>query len=230
MKTVFLDIGSGDGSRAQNWVAIDRNAHVFCFDPIEKNYLAAKKRSNSTRVGPTGLERLHAVKAAVSASATNINEPNVAKFYCANDMSSCSLLPFEEASITKWKYPPGKIFFKTIDIIEVPTVRIDNFLLERRIEHVAFVRIETQGSALDVLKSFGKKLQSVMEFAIKVHTEKNDFAIYQGQTRKDDLVAFMSKNGFSIYDKIEWSRGQEEIIWFVNRLVTKHQRHFDLNK
>ena len=57
---------------------------------------------------------------------------------------------------------------------------------------------------------------------------RNDFAIYQGQSRKDDLVAFMSKHGFSIYDKKEWSRGQEEIIWFVNRLVSKHQRHFDL--
>lgn len=222
MQTVFIDIGSGDGSRAQNWLTAVRHAHAFCFDPVEKNYLAAKARSESTRTGPNGLVRLHAIQAAVTAA--NIE---TAPFYCANDMSSCSLLPFT-ANISRWQYPPGKLPFKTVGVIDVPTVRMDKFLADRRIETVAFVRIETQGTALDVLKSFGKRLQSVLEFCIKVHTDKNDFEIYDGQTRKDELVAFMAKNGFSIYDKINWSREQEEIIWFANRVVAKNQYHFDL--
>lgn len=231
MQTVFIDIGSGDGSRAQSWLAQNHKAHAFCFDPLEKNYLAAKSKEESTRVGPIGLVRLHPVQAAVTAGPATMITPGAtattAKFYCANDVSSCSLLPFNASGITRWLYPPGKIHFKTTDVIDVPVVRMDNFLNERRIEHVAFVRIETQGTALDVLKSFGKRLQFVMEFCIKVHTD-NAAAIYEGQTRKDDLVAFMAKNGFSVYDKITWSREQEEFIWFVNRLVTKHQFHFDL--
>jgi FkbM family methyltransferase len=234
MDTVFFDIGSGDGKRAQNWLTIDRKAFVFCFDPIEQNYLAAKKRSPKTRIGPRGLERLHAVQAAVTASAQKIDQPNSSVFYFANDLSSCSLLPFDDANITRWKYPPGKIYFRTTHTLEVPTVRMDKFLIDRRIDKVAFVRIETQGTALDVLKSFGKRIQCVMEFAIKVHCDSEDsesmnhWEIYQGQTRKDDLMEFMKKHGFSIYDKVPWSRGQEEIIWFVNRLAPKDLKHFDL--
>ena len=157
---------------------------------------------------------MHVFKAAVA------SRPGELPFYCANDRSSCSLLPWGTAeAIKSWKYPPGKIHFKTTGVRQVQAIRMDKFLIDRRIARIMFVRIETQGTALDVLKSFGNQIGNVMEFAIKVHV--TDFDVYQNQTHKTDLVEYMNEHGFSIYNTKPQSQNQEEVIWFVNRSCMK---------
>lgn len=220
-----MDIGSGNGSRALDWLENNLDAHAFLFDPLRECYDAAQKRAPRTKIKQ--IIRMHPVQAAITAKTPLIG--GNATFYCANDRSSCSLLPFSgKDSIKQWLYPPGRLFFKTLEQITVPTMRMDKFLMDRRIDQVMFCRIETQGTALDVLHSFGKRIKNVMEFAIKVHT--TDFDLYEGQTRKDDLVKFMSANGFVVYGSRKWSRNQEEIIWFVNKAAmnSPRLRHFDL--
>ena len=98
-------------------------------------------------------------------------------------------------------------------------------MADRRISRVLFARIETQGTALDVVKSFGRRIKDVMEIAVKVHTI--DYELYAGQTQKDALVEYMNTNGFSIYGIKPYSRDQEEIIYFVNRLFNKQSLHLD---
>jgi FkbM family methyltransferase len=214
---VLFDIGCGNGSRAYQWALTDKNAHVFCFDPLKSCITQAVTKSKDKYV----IGRMHPFQAAVSMSGLGMT----AAFYCSNDISSCSLLPFNNDTITRWKYPPGKTYFKTVETVQVPIIRMDKFMADRRISRVLFVRIETQGTALDVVKSFGKLIKNVMEFAIKVHTI--DFEIYQGQTKKQDLVNYMNSNGFSIYGVNSYSRDQEEIIYFVNRTMNKNNLHLD---
>ena len=149
--------------------------------------------------------------------------------YCANDRSSCSLLPFTEdrEAIKKWKYPPGRVFFRNTGTIEVPAIRMDKFIADRRLDRITFVRIESQGTPLDVVKSFGRQISKVLEFAIKVHTI--DYDLYQNQTTREELIEYMDNQGFSVYVTQSWSRNQEEIIWFVNRKFARsgHMLHLD---
>jgi FkbM family methyltransferase len=225
-KPVYLDIGCGNGNRALEWLDGNIDAHAFCFDPLDECYTAAKKIAPQTKIKQ--LVRMHPVHAAITANTPLFG--GSAKFYCANDRSSCSLLPFADRnSIKKWLYPPGRLYFKTISTITVPTMRMDKFLMDRRIDQIIFCRIETQGTSLDVLKSFGKRINNVMEFAIKVHV--TDFDLYKGQTHKDELVSFMNSHGFIVYKTRKWSRDQEEVIWFVNKKAHKSPRlrHFDLH-
>jgi FkbM family methyltransferase len=225
METVFLDIGSGDGTRVADWLDKDRKAHAFCFDPRQECFDSATSLAATVKKkAANAIQRMHPVKAAVSSVTGN------AQFHVLNDISSCSLLPLTEdtTNIRRWRNPPGKVFFTEVGTVPVQTIRMEKFLADRRIENVTFARIEVQGSALDVLKSFGKKLVSVMEIAVKVHTINYD--IYQGQTKKNDLLDFMKENGFSVINSIPWSRNQEEIIWFVNmRFATsKRLAHLDI--
>jgi len=210
MQFVLFDIGSGNASRAVKWVTNNKRAHVFCFDPLDechgKGLSAAKDKYVKGR--------LHVYPLAVTASAHF--EGQKVPFYICNDKSSCSLLPFaDKPAITRWKYPPGRVSFRTTKVVEVPSIRMDKFIIDRRLERILFVRIETQGTALDVVKSFGQQISKVMEFAIKVHTVPYD--IYQNQTKKDELVEYMHSKGFSVYGVQPWSRNQEEIIWFASR-------------
>lgn len=217
---VLLDIGCGNGFRASQWALNDKKAHVFCFDPLPDCITQAIQKSKDKYI----IGRMHPFQVAVSCHATPNGTECLVPFYCANDVSSCSLLPFTSA-ITKWKYPPGKTYFKTINTIQVPIIRMDKFMVDRRISRVLFARIETQGTALDVVKSFGRRIKDVMEIAIKVHTI--DYELYAGQTQKDALVEYMNTNGFSIYGIKPYSRDQEEIIYFVNRMFSKQSLHLD---
>jgi FkbM family methyltransferase len=225
---VIFDIGCGNGSRAAQWATQDKGAHVFCFDPLEECIVQAVQKSSHDSVKG----RLHPVQTAVSsvALAVSVGMGITAPFYIANDLSSCSLLPLgTPEAILKWKYPPGKVHFRTVGTRQVPLIRMDKFMADRRITRVIFCRIETQGTALDVLKSFGKRLRDVMEFAVKVHV--TDFEIYAGQTQKQDLLEFMNSNGFALYGIEKYSRDQEEIIWFVNRAFAKQALlHLDFPK
>lgn len=229
MNTVFLDIGCGDGSRAESWIEGDQSAHVFCFDPRPECCQSVTARSTRIATQRKQIKRMHAFQVAITESAISTNgAENKANLYVLNDVSSCSLLPLRIENVRRWKYPAGRHYFETTDTVEVKTMRMDKFLADRRIEQVLFARVETQGSALDVLKSFGKRVTSVMEFAIKVHIA--DFPIYQGQTTREELLQFMSANGFAVFGKMPWSKGQEEIIWFVNKKAANNPRltHFDL--
>ncbi len=211
---VLFDIGCGDGNRSYKWLSKDKVAHVFCFDPLEECMIKAKNKATDKII----IGRMHPVQAAVSSLSGS------ALLNIANDMSSCSLLSFDD--VNAWKYPPGKPCFKSLDFREVPLIRMDKFMDEKRIARIQFCRIETQGTAIDVLQSFGKRIKDVSEFAIKVHV--TDFDVYKGQTKKQDLLQFMNVHGFSIYGIQPYSRDQEEIIWFVNKLYAKQAlRHLD---
>lgn len=225
---VMFDIGSGDGSRAIQWLQQDRSLHVFCFDPMQS--AASAKAQEKTING-----RMHFFGVAVTANAHTDNAK--ATLYCMNDKSSSSLLPLttNRKDIKRWLYPPGKMLFKTVDICQVPVIRMDKFMADRRLKRVLFVRIETQGSSLDVLKSFGDRIKDVLEFAVKVHT--TNFEVYHGQTTKQDLVDYMRYRQFSIYGApITTSRGQEEIVYFINQRYAHSKgnigafRHVDYNE
>jgi FkbM family methyltransferase len=222
MQFVMFDIGTGNASRAARWLNNDRRAHAFCFDPLPECYDKACFTAKDKYIKG----RLHVFPLAVTASASI--EGGTVPLHCANDKSSCSLLPFaDHDKIKRWRYPPGRVFFRTTETINVPSIRMDKFIVDRRLSRIMFVRVETQGTGLDVVKSFGQHISKVMEFAIKVHTI--DYEIYQGQTTKDSLVDYMNSKGFSVYGTQEWSRGQEEIIWFANRHYVRggHLLHLD---
>lgn len=234
LECVFLDIGSGGANHALRWLSKNKRAHAFCFDPQEECFQQA---TDAAKKQP----RLHPYSLAVSAAASSSNAdtdavPELDKntllierpatFYEANDRSSSSLLPFNPEGVGEWKNPDGRAPFRTLAARQVSTVRMDEFLDARRIATVAFARIETQGSALDVVKSFGAHITSVMEFAIKVHV--TDFDIYTGQTHKEELDAFMRTQGFSIYGTVPCSKEQEAIVWYVNkRFLLRNMEHFD---
>lgn len=201
--TIF-DIGAGDGTKSIQWLLDKDNVLVYAFEPDPRQF--AKLIESRNALDAKDKRRIQIFNVAI----TNTKD-NLVDLYVCNDQSSSSILPFVEENTTRWKYPPGRYFFKTIDVIKVPAVRLDDFMIAHSVQHIDFLCIEAQGVANKVLESLGpKKLRHVKEILCKVHAI--DFDVYQNQAQEVAVCEYLQKNDFEIVNKENYSRNQERFI------------------
>jgi hypothetical protein len=82
-----------------------------------------------------------------------------------------------------------------------------------KIDKVDFLKVDAQGSDLDVVKSAGARLADVRRVQLEVATAGS---LYQGAASRDDVLAFMEGKGFRLQSREDESHGQEENLTFVN--------------
>jgi hypothetical protein len=80
---------------------------------------------------------------------------------------------------------------------------------------IDFIKIDTQGHDLNVIKSLGKYIKNVREILCEVQI--TNFELYKDQSNKNDLLSYMKENNFEIRKIQPWSHNQEENIWFINK-------------
>ena len=114
----------------------------------------------------------------------------------------------------------------TIDTYKVDCIRLDDFIKENKITDIIdFIKIDTQGHDLNVIKSLGKYKSNVREIVCEVQTI--NYELYKNQSDKKELLNYMDNHGFEIKKIKPWSHNQEENIWFINKNFNKHY-HLDL--
>ena len=201
--TIF-DIGAGDGKKCTKWITDKSNVLVYAFEPDPRQFQKLKAAKN--KLDKVDQKRLQIFNVAVS----DENKPSV-DFYMCNDTSSSSLLPFVQANIRRWKYPPGRYFFDTIDVIKVPTIRLDDFMKNHSVQYIDFLHVEVQGMIHKVFDSLTtKRLRHIREILWKVHT--TDFEIYKGQATEKPVMEYLKRNNFEITERSNYSRNQERFI------------------
>jgi len=205
--TIF-DVGAGSGQKCIPWLVDKSNVLVYAFEPDPRQFEKLKKARDS--LDKEQQRRLQIYNVAVS----DVNS-KAADFYICNDPSSSSLLPFVQESIRKWKYPPGRYFFETEEVIKVPTIRLDDFMNDHSVQYIDFLHIEAQGVVDKVIHSLtAKRLRHVKEILWKVHI--TDFPIYHNQAREQAVVEHLKKNNFEITERAFYSRNQERFIRSVH--------------
>jgi FkbM family methyltransferase len=90
------------------------------------------------------------------------------------------------------EFDPG--FDNIISVIDVQTKRIDTFMQENCIEHIDFLKIDTQGNDLNVIKSLGKMIDKVDTIELEVQIKP----LYKNSSSKEEIVDFMQKNNFNL--------------------------------
>lgn len=219
---VFIDVGASDGRIWSSWFKEVPDAHIYAFEPNPANFTKMKELQ-------TGKPNVTMYQEIVSDN----DSPSGIPFYISNDRNSSSVYPYDNNNIKLWKYPPGRRLFKTVETIQVPSVRLETLIKKERIRYVDFLKIDVQGHELEVLKSLGKAITKVRE--IVVEGSLTPFNIYDGQTNQADVIIdFMVQNGFQIHKQEKISRNQEVNMWFVNTRFSKIQRnkfyHFGMPK
>jgi len=106
-----------------------------------------------------------------------------------------SLLRPNKDVVTRY-YPDDNIYSIT-DTLKVKTIRLDTAASKYGFMDAGFIKIDTQGTELDILKS-GKSL--LENSVVGIHTEVEFHEFYSGQSLFSEVDSFLRSLGFSLFD------------------------------
>jgi FkbM family methyltransferase len=93
--------------------------------------------------------------------------------------------------------------------IQVKATTIDHFCAEQSLRHVDFLKIDTEGADLQVLRGAARMLESGSIDVVMA--EALFMPLYQGQAVFDEIAAFLRHHGFcifNVYIEYETKHGQ----------------------
>jgi FkbM family methyltransferase len=196
MEGVWIDVGAHHGEQTLGSASQNPGLRIYAFEP---NLRPAAKMMGHAR---------NFVVIPMAVSETN----GCADFHVnAFDMSS-SLLPTNEEALRTWV---GVEALKVESVVTVPTIRLDTFMHLMGIKSVDFLKIDTQGMDLAVLRSAGSRLSDIAK--IKLEVEVAPIHYYVGAPSKDEVVGFLVDAGFALVEVESQTHGQEENLTFVRK-------------
>jgi len=115
-------------------------------------------------------------------------------FYVTAYPSSSGFYPVD---MEFWQRFVGKENLSIIKTLEIDTLDLDTFVTENKIDYVDFIKLDTEGSELDILKGATKTLEkSVLGLSVEVEFSP----IHKGQPLFCDVDNFLRKIGFNLFD------------------------------
>jgi FkbM family methyltransferase len=130
---------------------------------------------------------------------------NVNKFEAAS-----SLLAMDETALGSWI---GGKDLGVVSTVTVPAMRLDTFMSLTGIQKVDYLKIDTQGLDLVVVKSAGNRLRDIVKITLEV--DVMPVRLYAGAPSKEEIIAFLDGSGFSLARVEPQNHGQEENLTFV---------------
>ncbi len=180
---VIFDVGANNGEsfiRVARWF---NRWQIIAFEPTP--VLVAQ-----IKAATKGLENYQVVPRAVAES------KGVLKFHVAGqgDWGCSSLLEFSPDRAETWA---GRTDLVVTETIDVEAIRLDEFVLQNKVQVIDFLHVDTQGTDLSVLRSLGTELHRVRAGVIEV-PQAQSVMLYKGQHTKEECVAFLREHGFYI--------------------------------
>lgn len=133
-----------------------------------------------------------------------------ADFYINAFDAASSLLPFNEGALRSWI---GGDALRVDSLASVPTVRLDTLMDLLEIKSVEYLKIDTQGTDLGVIKSAGSRLKDIRRITLEVDIKHE--SLYVGAARKGDVLRYLGAAGFSHIQSEKQSNDQEENLTFM---------------
>ena len=125
-----------------------------------------------------------------------------------------SLLKPKEENFSKWKFPDTTCFH-VIDEYDVECITLYDYIEKNNINFIDFLKIDTQGNDLNVVKSLRDKISIVKKIVLEVQTV--DYEIYENQSKKNEVLEYLNNNNFELVNTEKQTFGQEENLTFVNK-------------
>jgi FkbM family methyltransferase len=174
-----IDIGSNVGDITRELIQ-DKNNFVISVEPIP--YLA-----NNLKNLESNHSNLKVINCAIS------DEDGEQTFYINEPHCTSSLKKFNDEVKNKW---PNRLDYK--EKIIVKTIKLSTLIEELSLQNeiISFLKIDTQGSDLDVIKSSEKYLSNIKEIKCETFiTDKNN-DLYIDESKSDEVIEFMNQNNF----------------------------------
>ena len=193
---ILLDVGSHKGESILYFLKNFNIDKIYSFEASKSNYLDLEK----------SLLKLRKKYKYAKIEIFNLGVGSSIEEKIFHDLSDSNSSTFREinqkSSYFKRKNKILSFFFKKnffIKDILVQQITLDNFLEEKKIDHIDFLKIDTEGYELEVLKGLGKKIQIVDTIYFEHH--------YDNMIKKDykfsDINDLLKKNSFYQVFKIK---------------------------
>lgn len=179
---IIIDVGANEGSFLRQYLDDEKNM-IFAFEPVPHLYEKLKS-----------LELNHK-NIKVFNYAINNND-GIEDFYINEPHYTSSLKPF-----TKYKDDwDEKVLLHQVNVINVKVYKLSTFLIENDLlgKVISFLKIDTQGSDLDVVKSLGNNIQNIKEIQLECFLTKNEESLYENEGKCDEILNFFESNNFTL--------------------------------
>jgi len=188
-KMIVFDVGSYKGTFSHNLekkIKIKKKISFYLFDPLSKK-IKNKIFSKNFKYFNFAFDKFG---------------PGVKRFYVNNFLAaSGSSLRGDSFKDQKYMFSRGLIGFfldpfkKMFSIIKVKTNSLDNFCKTNKIKYINILKIDTEGTELDVLNGSQKMLKNIDLICVEIQCKKE---IYQ--SRLNNINKLLKKD-FNLYYK-----------------------------
>ena len=185
LKIGLIDIGALGGLEPR-WRTINSNIRAFLFEPDERSYRELKSADYVEKIFPIGL---------------GSKENNRTLNLCRKPGVSSLLIP-RHTFLSKFANSKR---FEIIGKEPVKLSTLDRCLMAREVE-CDFIKIDTQGTELDILKGGMALLDSPI---IGLELEVEFIQLYEEQPLFGDVCSFLQSKGYEFFDFVNicrWER------------------------
>ncbi len=203
---IIFDVGANKGEMTKIYRTLLPKSYIYAFEPIPKSYDDLSKLSISD-------PKTFTYRLAIS------NKTKRLKFNINQNHKTSSLLKSEIIAKKYW----GNNELKTVKIINVDCIKIDDFCNDNNIKYINFLKLDIQGSELDALKG-AKNLFENKKIQI-IYTEISIFNSYLNQGSFPKIVSYLYKYNFELFDIYKVIRRKGRLMeidaMFINKKFLK---------
>ena len=176
--TVF-DVGANKGQIVEKYRCAFPRAKIYAFEPFPEVYRElAGNVSGDKKTFPCKL----ALGSSPAKKALRVNASSPTN----------SLLDTEDSAASYW----GEGLMETTGTVDVDIATIDEFCRDRKIKNIDVLKIDTQGTELEVLKGAAGMLSAGRIQLI--YTEMIVAPSYKGQGKPHELMGFLDSVGYDL--------------------------------
>jgi FkbM family methyltransferase len=199
-KKIAFNVGASVGNSIEEFIDYDI---VYAFEPNPFSFSQLIKEISNSDI------YVKPYQMAISL------ENGYLDFICYQHYEYSSLLKIDKsgefAKLCE-KIDPG--FDSIENIIKVQSFRLDTFMIENRIDHIDFLKIDTQGYDFNVIKSLGNLISRVDCIEMEFQNKK----LYEGSPTKWEILSYMDKFNFRLVDSV-WNA--YDVVGYEERLTFK---------
>ena len=179
MYNYIIDVGSNIGEMTKKFVK-DSNNFVISIEPIPYLYNDLKKLEFD-------YNNLKVINCAVS------NKEGQETFYLNEPHYTSSLKKFNETVKNNW---PNKLNYDSKITVELK--KLSTIIEESSLENVVFefVKIDAQGSDLEVIKSMEIYLSNVKTLKCEGFITSKENELYEDEAKSNEIINYMTDNNF----------------------------------
>lgn len=201
---IVFDVGANVGKSARRYLKVFPESRIFCFEPVEPTFRKLQRNSHG--------------------------KPRIQQFQIA--LGSCKgMAQMVAHEQSEWSHLVTGADAESVDgatgLINVVVDTVDGFCRDQAIERIGFLKIDTEGADLDVLKGADAMLSNQKIDVVQVEAGMN-----RGNQRHvpiellKDFLECKRYVLFGIYEQVhEWPTGEPQLrrtnLVFISETVIK---------